>query len=293
MIFRPKFAVQHVMLMIVASIFSMTPLFGGQVACQSSPTVACLDNGRYQVEVSWASGLDSGQGQVLASSATDTAFFTLGDADTAETMVRVDDNCLLNSFSWVYINELSRNQVDITVTDTDNGNVRQYVFNEGFIHQPVIDSEGIACAPQPFKSAASHSSLQKASSQLRLINNRFHITVDWDLSAGGGGVGTPIPLTDSSGAFWLFSPSEGVRTMKIEPNTQTGFYRFTTSSVSSVRQMVRVVDSCSGNVQVYDFTEGVVLAIEDGQMHPIECDGFLFAEDFECGDLSPWSSSTP
>lgn len=56
---------------------------------------------------------------------------------------------------------------------------------------------------------------------LSLLGDRFHVEASWRTAAGATGTGTPVSLTDETGYFWFFSPT----------NTEV---------------VVKVLDACSG-----------------------------------------------
>ena len=268
--------------------------FAGIGTCSPSATTLCLGGDRYQVEVDWQSSTSSGAGQVFPVATTTSGFFTLEDPDTVEILVSVFDGCSINTHSWVFLADLSSNQMTLTATDTTSGASQNYNFSLGASRNPLTDTEALDCAT--LISPAEQKSLKGmgAAPYLEMISGRFKVWVEYDSKGGGTGPATPVHLTDSSGAFWYFNSRNIDMLLKIEPHPSNGFYRIVAGSPNSSGFTITVQDTCLGSTRVYDLIEGGPLfTIIDEQMHAIECIDHVFANGFEAGDTSLWSSTTP
>jgi PKD repeat protein len=96
--------------------------------CVPSDTVLCLNDSRFQVEVSWRDFEDrTGVGRTLPLTS-DTGSFWFFDGENIELVLKVLDGGAINGHFWVFYGALSNVEYTITVTDTDTGAVRTY-FN--------------------------------------------------------------------------------------------------------------------------------------------------------------------
>lgn len=267
--------------------------------CSPSATTLCLDGDRYQVTSDWtAPGGSSGSGRVFPAGTESTGFMTLDDPNTVDLMATVVDGCSINNNSWVFLVDLSTLGSLVTATDLQGGSVQTYNFNQGSIHQPVADTEALPCptrltTPVP---AGAPSLSRGVTSTTSLHNRRFRVSMTWD-SGMASGQGIPIELTDSSVAFWYFSPDNPERLLKIEPGTLsvngTGFYTLTSGSPSNIRQTVTIVDTCTGNTRVFDQAPGLTLTFFENELASFQCASEFFDATFESGDFSGWSTVLP
>ncbi len=269
-------------------------VFAGVGTCVPSATTLCLGGNRYQVDVDWQSTTSSGEGQVFSFATTNSGFFTLEDPDTVEVLVSVLDGCTINDNSWVFLADLSSNQMTLTAADTSGGASQQYEFNLGASRNPLADTSALACPT--FISPVPQAPLLRRGSDpyLEMVSGRFRVSVEWDSQTAGTGPATPVHLTDSSGAFWYFNDRNLDMLLKIEPHPSNGFYRLVAGSPSTVGFTITVQDTCLGTTQAYSLMEGGPLTtVIDEQMHAIDCIDHVFANGFESGDTSLWSSTAP
>jgi len=99
-----------------------------QPACVPAPTVLCLNDNRFQVEVTWAHpGAGSGSGHAVPLTA-DTGLFWFFQQSNLELVVKVLDGRLSNRHFWVFYGGLSDVEYVITVTDLRTG-VRETYHN--------------------------------------------------------------------------------------------------------------------------------------------------------------------
>ncbi|MEM7350604.1 MAG: carboxypeptidase regulatory-like domain-containing protein [Acidobacteriota bacterium] len=123
--------------------FELSPMI--EPTCVPSPTVLCLNQDRFQVEVRWRTVMGQtgdGQGVQLTS---DTGYFWFFDPLNVELMVKVLDGCFdpFDSF-WVFAGGLTDVEVDLTVTDTVTGEVRTYGNPLGSAFAPIQDFNAFA-----------------------------------------------------------------------------------------------------------------------------------------------------
>ena len=104
---------------------------GKSIFCVSGPTSLCLQQNRFQVEVTWRDFEgNAGDGQSLPLSA-DSGFFWFFESSNAELVVKVLDGRELNGRFWVFAGALSNVEYTIQVTDTLTGEVRTYTNPAG------------------------------------------------------------------------------------------------------------------------------------------------------------------
>jgi hypothetical protein len=89
---------------------------------------------------------------------------------------------------------------------------------------------------------------------LCLLDGRFSVHVDWRNQHGGGtvGVGTAVPLTEKSGAFWFFNDQNYEVMLKVlDARPLGGDFWFFRGSLSDVEFTVYVDDTVGGGQEVY------------------------------------------
>lgn len=97
--------------------------------CMPGQTTICLNNNRFQVQVSWrvpAQGT-SGMGMAMPLTA-DTGSFWFFSSTNLELVIKILDGTPVNGHFWVFYGALSNVEYTITVTDTVTGLVKMY-FN--------------------------------------------------------------------------------------------------------------------------------------------------------------------
>jgi len=89
---------------------------------------------------------------------------------------------------------------------------------------------------------------------LCVLDQRFRITVDWKNPYDGGsaGVGTAARLTDTTGTFWFFGPSNIELVVKmLDGRATNGKFWLLLGSLTDVEFTLRITDSVSGTVKTY------------------------------------------
>ena len=103
----------------------------GSQTCETDGATHCLNGGRFQVRVSWRDFADNtGVGQAV-SLTDDTGYFWFFSEDNVELGIKVLDASVINQRHWVFYGALSNVEYDITVTDTQTGQVRTYTNPSG------------------------------------------------------------------------------------------------------------------------------------------------------------------
>lgn len=119
--------------------------------CVASATALCLNDNRFQVEVDWrASSTFAGQGQAVpVASAPDSGLFYFFDAANLEMLVKVLDRCgnAARPRYWVFFAATTDVELGVTVTDTQNGQVKSYFNPLRRPAPPVQDTDAFATCP--------------------------------------------------------------------------------------------------------------------------------------------------
>ena len=85
----------------------------------------CLSNGRFKVEVDWATEDEAGRGQTVPLSG-DTGLFWFFSPQNLELVVKVLDGRAINGHFWVFYGALSDVEFTLTVTDSETGDRKVY-----------------------------------------------------------------------------------------------------------------------------------------------------------------------
>ena len=109
-------------------------------------TLAVGTNGRYQIQVSWASAQQGKSGTGTAVTLTpDSGYFWFFNPANIEVIVKVLDACNVDGFTWVFAGGLTSLEVQITVTDTLTGATKTYDNSEGTAFRPIQDTRFEQC----------------------------------------------------------------------------------------------------------------------------------------------------
>jgi trimeric autotransporter adhesin len=101
-------------------------------SCAPGDEVACLGDGRFEVEVRFRSpGADAQLPAATLPGTDDTAYFWFFDAGNVELAVKVLDGEAVNDQSWVLYGALSDVEYTVRVTETATGLVREYHNPQG------------------------------------------------------------------------------------------------------------------------------------------------------------------
>lgn len=116
--------------------------------CQPDATTHCLNNGRFRVEVEWATAQgDEGDGVAILPTGLSGEFWFFNPENT-ELIVKVLDACHLTSNSyWVFAAGLTNVEVTLTVTDTRNGQFQTYTNELGDQFEPILDTAAFHTCP--------------------------------------------------------------------------------------------------------------------------------------------------
>lgn len=120
----------------------------GEVGCVDSATAMCLNQGRFQVEVSWRDFQDrTGVGRVVPGHSDDSGLFYFFHPDNWEVLVKVLDGCDQNHHFWVFSAAVTNVEYTLRVRDTASGEVREYFNPLGRAAPAEIDTRAFATCP--------------------------------------------------------------------------------------------------------------------------------------------------
>jgi len=116
-------------------------------ACMPDEHNLCLSGGRFLVSATYRNRNGSGAGTAAALS-NSSGFFTFGDPDNVELVVKVLDACALSpSNYWVFAAGLTNQETNLTVTDTKTGDRRTYANTLGTTFVTITDTGAFSACP--------------------------------------------------------------------------------------------------------------------------------------------------
>lgn len=118
--------------------------------CLASATTLCVNNSRFQVEVDWRiPNGTSGQAQAVPiASAPDSGLFYFFNAANLEILIKVLNACASpNPRYWVFFAATTNVELGVTVTDTQNGQVKSYFNPLNRPAPPVQDTNAFTTCP--------------------------------------------------------------------------------------------------------------------------------------------------
>ena len=109
-------------------------------------TLCLLNDNRFKVDVDWRTSNSSGQGTVLNSSF-DTGIFSFFNPNNQDLLVQLLEACANNDHFWVFAQAATNVEFDLTVTDTETGEIREYGSPLGQAFQAITDTSAFATCP--------------------------------------------------------------------------------------------------------------------------------------------------
>jgi hypothetical protein len=92
---------------------------------------------------------------------------------------------------------------------------------------------------------------------LCLSGNRFQVSANWTKPDGGTGTGTAIKLTDDSGYFWFFDPSNiEIVTKVLNGCTFNSAYWVFAAGLTNVQVIWSVTDTTTGSIYAQENPQG-------------------------------------
>ena len=260
--------------------------------CVPSATSLCLSDGRFEVSVAWKDFQGTtGDGQAVSLTA-DTGYFWFFSASNIELIVKVLDARAINQKFWVFFGALSNVEYTLTVTDSVTGAVKTYQNPSGQFASvgdttafegsasPVSSSrqtvvaEGTSAPPSTIADIQRWIERASAASVFTpcpdtyfgfdLAGCRFHIEVTWDDGHGQTDVGQAVQLTNDTGYFWFFSPSNVELMVKVlDARAINGKFWVFFGALSNVQYTIAVKDSLTGASRTYRNAAGTFASVGD------------------------------
>lgn len=122
---------------------------GEIAACVDGPTVLCLNEDRFRVEVDWRiPDGTSGEGQAIPLAvAPDSGLLYFFQVTNIEMLVKALNACGVNGRYWVFFAATTNVEFAVVVTDTETGASRAYYNPLGRPAPPVQDTNAFATCP--------------------------------------------------------------------------------------------------------------------------------------------------
>ncbi len=260
--------------------------------CTPSGTTLCLNDSRFEVEVSWRDSRGrTGAGQAKTITA-DTGYFWFFSETNIELVIKVLDARSINQKYWVFFGALTSVEFDLTVTDTVTGAVKTYhnplgqfasvgdtqAFDPGPGVRAATETVEVQGTLAPLDSleavqkfidavpaaSAAFTPCVEESAYLYLAGCRFRLEVHWTDARGRHGAGQPVQLTNDTGYFWFFSEENVELMVKVldARGINDRFWVFF-GALSNVEYTINVVDTVSGEVHSYQNPQATFASVGD------------------------------
>lgn len=134
---------------LTATAFRSTAVSG---PCVRDADTACLQNGRFEVNITWTNGGGSGSARIMdfggqRTESAESAFFSFQSPTNFEMGLKVLDACvpLFGNKYWVFISGLTDQGWLVTVRDTRTGAVKTYSNAAGHLSSTFADTAAFGC----------------------------------------------------------------------------------------------------------------------------------------------------
>jgi hypothetical protein len=252
--------------------------------CPPSTGALCLGpGGRFEVRASWKNPFtgETGTGHPVPLTG-DTGALWFFDDQNLELLVKVLDGRALNGHFWVFAGALSNVEYTLTVTDTQTGAQRSYhnpalQFSSradvrAFPDDSPLSLQAVAAstatvppvaAPEPLTPPLPLCSPSPVN--LCFEQNFFEVTVEFtDPRTGVKGTARSVPITEDTGAFWFFDPSNLELMVKVLDGTSiNGHYWIFFGGLSDVDYTVTLTEHGFGSQRVYRNRRGELASRAD------------------------------
>ena len=220
----------------------------------------CLQNGRFEVEVTVTANGQTYAGQRVLATA-ESGVFRFFSADNWELLVKVLDGCAINQAFWVYSSAATDLPLTLKVHDRAAGTSKTYTTVAGPA-RPILDGSAFAtCALAPVPAAYSPAATAAPAasrctddpSTLCLgPNGRYRVRLDWQTATASG---QALPVADGSadsGLFTFFSPSNWEMMVKLLDGCSLNNKRWVyAAGTTDVAWTLTVTDRNSGAFKTY------------------------------------------
>lgn len=264
--------------------------------CVEDDDTLCLNEGRFRVEVQWATSQDSDRGDAEALTS-DTGDFWFFSQDNVELVVKVLDGCAFNERYWVYAAGLTDVKVIMTVVDSETGVAATYYNPPGAPFRPVQDKDFFAVCSQggnlygqsrylltdgemesaqgganrtsglaaalaearragPVALGQQNGACEADDRTLCLEGGRFAVRARWEAAESADNA-MARPLTADTGLYWFFSPNNVEMAIKVLDGCQINGHRWVyAGGLTDVAVTMTVTDGETGEVRRYENPAG-------------------------------------
>jgi glucose/arabinose dehydrogenase len=190
-----------------------------------------------QTAISWPQTFDSGG-------------FWFFEPDNLEVLLKVLDGTGYNGCRWIFFGALSNVEFDFFIVETATGDHRAY-SNPESTQASFGDIEAF-CEEVTTAAAPARSDIG-ATSSLDLLGGRFRLTVEWQSPwSGDAGVAAAVPLTDQSGFFTFFDPSNLEMAVKMVDGTDyNGHFWVYWTALTNLETVLTVEDLFAGRTRTF------------------------------------------
>ena len=226
--------------------------------------------GAFQARVSWKNPYtgETGTGKALPLTG-DTGSFWFFNPANLELMVKALNGHPVNGHFWIFYGSLSNVEYTLTVTDIARGAVKTY-HNAPFQFASRADVDAFPAIAATGTQSAAGTTLRgiasPSSQQTRCAagdctpsptslcpQNRFQVTVDFiDPRTGVTGRGSAVSLTNDTGVFWFFDPTNLELMVKVlDGGGVNGHFWVFYGALSDVDYTITVTDTATGATRTY------------------------------------------
>jgi len=242
--------------------------------CQSGAGTLCLNGYRFTASVAWHDPRSNTRGTATALPlTTDTGAFWFFSAGNAELLVKVLDGRPVNGHWWVFFGALTDLEYDLTVTDTATG-VQKVYHNPPYTLASRADVNAFTDSPPPGAPEEGVATLGMPRSQpdcqAGACLGNFQVSVEWvDPATGLTHQAAGVPLSDNSGYFWFFDPSNIELIVKVlDGHAVNGHWWVFYGALSNVEYTIHVDRPDQGLSRTYHNPAGHMGSRADTQAFP-------------------------
>lgn len=126
---------------------ALSPCLAASAVCTPTATAMCLNHDRFMVEARWTTP-DGQSGTARAVKVTeDTGYLWFFNPSNVELVVKVLDGCGIDHRYWVFAGGLTNVAVELSVSDTQEGDVSNYFSSQNSPFSPIQDTDAFATCP--------------------------------------------------------------------------------------------------------------------------------------------------